>query len=120
MREIRFAAKYEGQIVPITHIDFEKGVWRDADRNRGGSIKDLVQYIGFKDKHGDIVEDVLGSKDRWLICWREELAAFEFIEVKSLVLATVNTWMPNADTVGYSFELIGNSIENPDLIERKG
>ena len=78
-------------------------------------ILDLMQYTGLKDKEGkEIYEGDICKRDYWKCLYRVDWigAGFQFVAVKSID----NDVEPTINSVK-NFEVIGNIMENPELLK---
>jgi hypothetical protein len=119
MREIKFRAVLDGEVLEVTGLDFTNGnvyLW-DGKQDLLIPMSEtiILQYTGLKDKNGkEIYEgDVVlnGGFYKFVVSWNEKKAGFEpfcdwtFIGEYSSIETT------------NEIEVIGNIYENPELLE---
>ena len=120
MREIKFRAWVNGGMeiytlrpfAGITETSLFLGVCSDEPIP-------IMQFTGLTDAkgkeiyEGDILKSNRADDKKSEVYWREEVAGFEFVATDG----SGDSWMPNSDAVGYSWEIVGNIYEHPHLVE---
>lgn len=114
--------KTDKEMYLVDEINFNRGEFESIGDGitflRGADKVELMQSTGLKDKNGKEIfeKDILDYNGRKVIVkWHGSYACFIYEFVDELKNRTAE-WRP-LYLAYYKFEIVGNSLENPELLE---